>query len=83
MSSTDECLLVKRVRESSYLPVRTSDQAAGYDLSSSENIVVAGGSVAVIKTGLELKSPKGTYGRIVSRSGLAFHHRITAEGNTL
>ncbi|OLY85465.1 hypothetical protein AYI68_g335 [Smittium mucronatum] len=54
------------------LPVRATPGSAGYDLHSSEKVVIPkkGGRHAV-DTGLKLKIPEGTYGRVAGRSGLA------------
>jgi len=64
-------MLVKRLRPEAALPVRGSSDAAGFDLSACEAAVVPKGSKAIVKTGLSLAVPKGTYARIAPRSGLA------------
>ena len=58
------------------LPIRGSELAAGYDLSSSEDTIVPAGGKALVKTGISISIPKGTYGRIAPRSGLALKHAI-------
>jgi dUTPase len=45
-------------------------------------LIPAGGSQK-IGTGLAIQVPKGTYGRITSRSGLAFNFNIHTAGITL
>ena len=69
-------LLVKRLSASATLPTRASDLAAGYDLYSTEGCVVLPGKRAVLPTGVAIMLPKGTYGRIAPRSGLAVKHGI-------
>jgi len=69
-------MLVKRLRPSAVLPVRGSDAAAGFDLSASEGSVVPAGGKAIVKTGLSIAIPEGTYARIAPRSGLAAKHMI-------
>ena len=71
-------LIVKRLSPDATLPVRASSYSAGYDLSSCEDVVVPAGGQLLVKTGLAVTVPLGTYGQISSRSGLALKHRITA-----
>lgn len=62
---------VKRIRPTAVLPVRGSEYAAGFDLSAAEPEVVPACGKAIIKTGLSIAIPEGTYARIAPRSGLA------------
>lgn len=59
------------------LPTRGSALAAGYDLYSSETLTLpARGGRKVVQTGIRIKVPSGTYGRVAPRSGLAVKHGI-------
>ncbi|PWN18654.1 dUTP diphosphatase [Microstroma glucosiphilum] len=59
------------------LPTRGSALAAGYDLYSSETLTLpARGGRKVVQTGIRIKVPQGTYGRVAPRSGLAVKHGI-------
>jgi dUTP pyrophosphatase len=58
------------------IPTRGSAGAAGYDLSSTENVCLYPGSRALISTGIAVKLPQGVYGRVAPRSGLAVKHGI-------
>eukprot|EP00249_Psilotum_nudum_P030423 c43025_g1_i1 orf=305-913(-) len=69
-------LYVKRLCESATLPVRGSLLAAGYDLASAFGSVVPARGKELVKTGLSISIPEGTYGRIAPRSGLALKHSI-------
>lgn len=69
-------LLVKRIKDNAVVPVRKSPLAAGYDLSSCEAKVIPSGGTVLVKTGLEIACPEGTYGRVAPRSGLAYKHSI-------
>ncbi|KAI9290601.1 Deoxyuridine 5'-triphosphate nucleotidohydrolase [Neoconidiobolus thromboides FSU 785] len=53
------------------LPKRGSASAAGYDLYSSEDTMIPARGRGVAKTGLAIKVPYGTYGRVAPRSGLS------------
>lgn len=64
-------LRIKRLSEKATLPIRGSKDAVGYDLSSMENTIVPARNKALIRTGLSFEIPKGLYGRVAPRSGLA------------
>jgi dUTP pyrophosphatase len=66
-----EPLRVKLLNDRARAPVRGSAGAAGYDLASCEGVVVPAGQRKVIKTGVSVAVPPGTYGRVAPRSGLA------------
>ena len=51
-------------------------RSAGYDLSSCETLTIPAGKKALVKTGLQIACPEGTYGRVAPRSGLAHKHFI-------
>ena len=65
----------KRLTQTTTLPTRGSDQAAGSDLHAdigdSEYVVVHPHSTNVIGTGLAVEIPDGYFGAIFARSGLA------------
>src|SRR5690554_3995763 len=67
---------IRRLTTNAVIPTRGSDQAAGYDLSSSIDITVPAHGKALIKTGLAIQMPSHVYGRIAPRSGLAHKHFI-------
>ena len=69
-------LLVRRLASTATLPARGSDFAAGYDLASSECVRIPANGRHLISTGLSIAVPKGTYGRVAPRSGLAVKHGI-------
>lgn len=64
-------LQVKLLNERARAPARGSAGAAGYDLTSCEDVEIAAGERAIVKTGVSVAVPAGTYGRIAPRSGLA------------
>jgi dUTP pyrophosphatase len=69
-------LYVKRLSEHAILPTRGSDYAAGLDISSAVDMIIAAGQRALVNTDLMIACPAGTYGRIAPRSGLAYKHGI-------
>lgn len=52
-------------------PVQGSSEAAGLDLHASVHGVIPAHTRALVPTGLKIRTPHGTYGRITPRSGLA------------
>lgn len=69
-------LQVKLNHEYATVPTLGSDNAAGYDLYSVETKEIPPMSRVVIKTGIHITVPPGTYGRIAPRSGLAIKHWV-------
>lgn len=67
---------VKILSKHAILPKVAYDSDAGYDLSSVENTIIEPLSRKMISIGLALEIPKGYYGRIAPRSGLAYKHGI-------
>ncbi len=69
-------LLIKRIDSRACLPVKGSEEAAGHDLFSCEEVVIPARGRALVSTGISIGLPAGTYGRIAPRSGLAWKHGI-------
>ncbi|MBL4694045.1 dUTP diphosphatase [Candidatus Gracilibacteria bacterium] len=76
-------LRVKRLSSAAVLPVKSSANAAGYDLSSSEDCVVPALGKCIVPTGLAIEVPEGTYGRIAPRSGLAWKKHINVAAGVI
>ena len=63
-----------RLREDALKPTRGSEEAAGYDLYVPQNengIGIPAHETKLIDTGIAIELPKGTFGAIFARSGLA------------
>ena len=65
------------------LPKKMYADSAGYDLFAHETRKVYAGSRALISTELRMSIPKGFFGRISPRSGLAVNHGIVAFKGTI
>lgn len=76
MSSSNLILLVKRITPGASLPFKQHTYDAGYDLASSVDCIIPAHSSLLVPTGLEMAIPEGHYGRIASRSGLAWKNKI-------
>ncbi|KAG6478864.1 hypothetical protein ZIOFF_062309 [Zingiber officinale] len=66
-----ETLKIRRTHPLAFLPQRRTEGAAGYDLATCEGCVLTPHSHAILNTGISVKLPEGTYGRIAPRSGLS------------
>jgi len=67
----DTGIRVQRLSEDARIPTKGSKLAGGHDLYSSADIIFLGTNWALVKIGLAIAGPEGTYGRIGHRSGLA------------
>jgi len=59
------------------LPERATPHAAGYDIRSAEEAVLAPGEIRLVPTGLMMELPEGVECQVRPRSGLAVRHGIT------
>lgn len=64
---------IKRLKENAIIPTRGSREAAGYDLYAccDDVVVIEPHKTEKIGTGLAIQPPKGYFGAIMARSGLA------------
>lgn len=67
---------LKLLSEAAKIPTKGTDQAAGYDLYAAQNAEIDPLKRALIKTNISIAIPKGYYGRIAPRSGLAYKNGI-------
>lgn len=67
---------LKLLSEAAKTPTKGTDQAAGYDLYAAQNAEIDPLKRALIKTNISIAIPKGYYGRIAPRSGLAYKNGI-------
>jgi len=67
---------VKKLSEHAVLPFRASEKAAGFDLSSAHDCIIAPRGKALVPTDLSIAIPDNCYGRIAPRSSLAWKNHI-------
>ena len=70
-------------KNDSFIPVQMYSNSAGYDLYSGESVLIPKWSRLAINTNIRLDIPKGFYGEIKSRSGLALKNGIIAFNGTV
>ena len=63
-----DVVTVKRVNVNAKLPVRGTNEAAGYDLSAAQAVVVPAHGKCLVKTGLKMALPTGCYSRNVEEN---------------
>lgn len=69
-------LRVRVLNSKATVPTRGSEASAGLDLYASEPLTLKAHGRGVVKTGISVAVPTGTYGRVAPRSGLAVNHGI-------
>jgi len=62
---------IKKILPSAKIPTQATDGDAGYDLYAARDITINPMSRDVVPTGIKIEIPKGYYGRVAPRSGLA------------
>ena len=65
------------------MPVRAYCDDAGLDLFAREEQVILPGGSAVFDTGVHVELPKGTFGKLESKSGLHFRYNIVCLGGVV
>ena len=65
------------------MPTRAHPDDAGLDLYSREEQIILPGESAVFDTGVHTELPKGTFGKLESKSGLHFKYGIVCLGGVV
>jgi dUTP pyrophosphatase len=76
LTKLEMSLRIKKLIQDAILPTRGSGGAVGYDLYSTDEVVVPPTHRALVGTGVAIVLPPGVYGRVAPRSGLAVKHGI-------
>jgi dUTP pyrophosphatase len=64
-------MFVRLLSETSKVPMRMSEGAAGYDIYSNEDTIIKSQNRKLISTGISIEIPDNVYGQIAPRSSLA------------
>lgn len=67
---------IKKLHDDSHAPSRNSAGDAGYDLYAIGHDVIKAGERQLVSTGISISIPRGYYGRVAPRSGLALRDGI-------
>ena len=76
MAQTKCVLKFVKISDKAHAPTKGSPLAAGYDLYSAADLTVEPRGNALVPTDLKVAVPRGTYGRVAPRSGLAVKNFI-------
>ena len=83
IQTEDLWLRVKKITPEARIPTKGSSQAAGHDLYAQETQSIPARGQGIIGTGIAIRLPSGTYGRIAPRSGLAVRHSLTVNAGVI
>lgn len=70
-------LKIKKLNENAHVPHYAHPGDAGLDLFACEEVDLAPGSSALVRTGIAIELPAGTEAQVRPRSGLALKHGVT------
>lgn len=73
-------LEVQRCHSDAMIPARQTAGSAGYDLYCVENAILPARGQVLVSTGIAIKLPYGTYGRIAPRSGMSVKGTMVGAG---
>ena len=76
IGSTMDKLYVRKITCFATVPTKGSPDSAGYDLYSAYDYIIEPWRRTTVQTDLQIVVPNGTYGRIVSRSGLCVRYGL-------
>jgi len=79
----DHWIQVRLLDPQARLPTRGSGKAAGHDLYANEAKTISARGQEVVTTGISIKPPEGTYGRIAPRSGMAVKYQIAVNAGVI
>jgi len=82
-SKKDQRVKVKKLDPQAKIPTRGSAQAAGHDLYANESKTIPAREQEVVRTRISITPPRGTYSRIVPRSGMAVKHQIAVNAGVI
>jgi len=67
---------IKKLHADAKLPIYSTEDAAGADLFTTEEVIIKPGETAFIKTGLSFEFPKGYFGLMTPRSSLCLKKHL-------
>ena len=77
-----ETLKVKKLYSCAHDLCRATSKSVGFDIKSIEDIELLPWNKIIVKTGISVEPPEGTYIRLASKSGLAARG-VTVEGGVI
>jgi len=71
------------MQQKAIIPTKGSMMAAGHDIYALKDGTMPAQRQILVDTGIAIGLPRGTYGRLVARSGMASRHAIAVGGGVL
>lgn len=78
-----EFLLVEKSSPEAIIPTRGTEESIGYDLYAFHDFAIGPGEVVTHDIKLKITVPKGCYGRIAPKSGLALRYEVDIFGGVI
>jgi dUTP pyrophosphatase len=72
----DPSLLVQKLSPTAQTPTRATPRSVGYNLHTTEETTILPSERTLVRMGIAIKTPPGTYGCIAPQSSLAVKHSI-------
>jgi len=82
-SKKDQRIQVRLLDLQAKVPTGGSAKAAGHNLYANKERTIPASGQEVIMTGISITPPRGTYGRIAPRSGMAVKHQIAVNAGVI
>jgi len=79
----DQRVKVKKLDLQAKIPTRGSAQAAAHDLYANESKTIPAQGQEVVRTGISITPPRGTYGRIAPRNSMVVKLRIALNAGVI
>lgn len=83
LRDASDVLKVKKLSPTAKVPTKAHAEDAGWDIYADEDVIISNLSPHAIRTGIALELPKGTYGRLVGRSGLTLKTSLKINEGTI
>jgi len=74
---------IKRLQRNAIISSKGSRMAAGHDIHALKDGTIPAQRQMLVDTGIAIGLPRGTYGRLAARSGMASKHRIAVGGGVI
>lgn len=75
-------ILFEKLDANATVPTRGTPSSAGFDLYALADVTIGEGNT-LVRTGIAVALPSGTYGRIAMRSGLAVRHHLNVSAGVI
>jgi len=76
-------LRIKRLQRNAIIPTKGSRMPAGQDIYALKDGTIPAQRQMLLDTGIAIGLPRGTYGRLAARSGMASKHRMAVGGGVI